>query len=438
MKKKQAVYQNIYLYTVSILGLIVLGVCIWRCVLDIQSSGLYPTAVWEASVLILLSILCRLLPIRLAADKSMDISFIPVVACAMTMGADAAVIFFAISTLFIFEREPDGKRLRYTLAKAPLKELCNTGNILISIFIGGLWLDLLGGSGKSLSIPYSLLPSSLFAVTTIFCNLLIFLLYFYLSGHGSYWSLLVSTVGGILPNIVSTIPFGLLLALILHMANGYFFILLFMLPLLLARYSFQLYIESKQVYMRTISSLSKAIEAKDRYTEGHSQRVSYYAEAIARAMHLRDSAIEEIRIAALLHDIGKIGIDDNVLNKPSSLSPEEFDEIKRHPVIGRKIIDEIHLSNTINAAVLYHHCNYDATGYPSDGPGPGKLPLAACIIAVADAFDAMTSDRPYRSGMSAEKAMSILKENSGTQFCPEVVDVMEKILPSLHPETLHV
>ena len=84
--------------------------------------------------------------------------------------------------------------------------------------------------------------------------------------HGSYWSLLVSTVGGILPNIVSTIPFGLLLALILHMANGYFFILLFMLPLLLARYSFQLYIESKQVYMRTISSLSKAIEAKDRYT----------------------------------------------------------------------------------------------------------------------------------------------------------------------------
>ena len=90
-------------------------------------------------------------------------------------------------------------------------------------------------------------------------------------------------------------------------------------------------------------------------------------------MHLRDSAIEEIRIAALLHDIGKIGIDDNVLNKPSSLSPEEFDEIKRHPVIGRKIIDEIHLSNTINAAVLYHHCNYDATGYPSDGPGPGKL-----------------------------------------------------------------
>ena len=437
MKKKQAIYQSVYLHTVSLAGLVVLALCMWHSLSGLRHTPVTPAAIWEAGVLFLLSILCRLLPVRLAADKSMDISFIPVVACAMTLGYDAAVVFFAFSTLFIFEREPGEKRLRYTLAKAPLKELCNTGNILISIVIGGLWLDLLGGYGPDLSIPYSLLPSSLFSITTIFCNLLIFLLYFYLNGDGTYGDLFRSTVGGILPNIIATLPFGLLLALILHMPNGYFFILLFMLPLLLARYSFQLYIESKQVYMRTISSLSKAIEAKDRYTVGHSQRVSYYAEKIAVAMHLRSSVIEEIRIAALLHDIGKIGIDDSVLNKPAPLSAQELDEIKRHPIIGRNIIDEIHLSNTINAAVLYHHCNYDGSGYPEDGPGPGKLPLAACIIAVADAFDAMISDRPYRNGLSAEEALAVLKQNAGTQFHPAVVEVMERIFPTLHPETLY-
>ncbi len=173
-------------------------------------------------------------------------------------------------------------------------------------------------------------------------------------------------------------------------------------------------------YREFTQSLSSAIDARDVYTAGHSRRVSTYAVAIAREMKLPDEELEIIREGALLHDVGKIGISDRVLQKPGNLSPEEFELIRRHPLIGRRIIERVEgLAPYLNIVEL-HHENYDGTGYPWQLVGE-KTPRDARVIHVADAYDAMTSDRPYRKGMKPDQALSILKANAGTQFDPDVV-----------------
>ena len=173
-------------------------------------------------------------------------------------------------------------------------------------------------------------------------------------------------------------------------------------------------------YREFIQSLSSAIDARDVYTAGHSRRVSAYAVAIAREMKLPAEELALIREGALLHDVGKIGISDRVLQKPGNLSPEEFELIRRHPLIGRRIIERVEgLSPYLNIVEL-HHENYDGTGYPWQLVGE-QIPRDARVIHVADAYDAMTSDRPYRKGMKPDVALGILKTNAGTQFDPDVV-----------------
>ena len=248
---------------------------------------------------------------------------------------------------------------------------------------------------------------------------------------GQFGTLMRQNIGGLLPNIIATVPLGLLLGIVINMPNSYFYIVLFMAPLMLARYSFKLYLDSKSMHMRTIAALSMAVDAKDHYTQGQSRRVAYYSEAIARAMHKSPSFVADVKTAALLHDVGKIGIDDAVLNKPAALTAEEFELIQQHPVMGRKIIDSIRFSDTVNDAVLYHHHRYDAKGYPAEGPAPGELPLSAAILAVADTFDAMTSDRPYRNGMSREQALAVMQEVAGSQLDPKDVEVFISLAPEL-------
>lgn len=177
----------------------------------------------------------------------------------------------------------------------------------------------------------------------------------------------------------------------------------------------------QQAYFEFVRSLANALDARDPYTAGHSRRVSHLSCAIANAMGEAAEAVEKIRIGALLHDIGKIGIADAVLQKPGRLTDEEFDLIKQHPVIGRRILEDVQGFAPYLAAVELHHENWDGTGYPHGQAGM-DTPLEARIIHVADAFDAMTSNRAYRRGMSAEKAISILVENAGTQFDPRIVD----------------
>lgn len=187
-----------------------------------------------------------------------------------------------------------------------------------------------------------------------------------------------------------------------------------------------LLIESKNNYVQTIDALIAAIEAKDQYTRGHSQRVSSFAVQIANKIGMSRQQVEELRIAGILHDIGKIGISDSILLKKGPLTKEEYDEIKKHPAISNKILYPIGLSDRILKAIAFHHERYDGLGYPF-GLTSESLGLEPQIIAVADAFDAMTSSRSYREPLSLATAVQELENNKGTQFHPDIVDIMIKI-----------
>ena len=180
--------------------------------------------------------------------------------------------------------------------------------------------------------------------------------------------------------------------------------------------------KEKEVLLTSIiRALASALDAKDPYTCGHSERVAAFARRIAVEMGVPDEKAEEIYLTGLLHDIGKIGIDDSTLTHPGPLSEQQYDEIKRHPDGGWAILHGIAQLRHVLPGVLFHHESFDGTGYP-DGLAGIEIPLEARILAVADAYDAMTSSRPYRHGMTHQKAIGILKDGSGTQWDPEVIE----------------
>jgi HD-GYP domain-containing protein (c-di-GMP phosphodiesterase class II) len=182
-----------------------------------------------------------------------------------------------------------------------------------------------------------------------------------------------------------------------------------------------------QQYFSTVKSLVVAIEAKDVYTQGHSQRVSEYSKIIGKHLMLRGEQLKELEITGLVHDVGKIGISDQLLTKPNKLTDIEFDSIKQHPEIGIKILQPLNVSENVMMGTLLHHKRYDLTGYPL-GDNIDKLPLVPAIIGVADSFDAMTSERSYKKTMTKQNAIIELKKFRGTQFHPEIVDVVEELV----------
>lgn len=188
----------------------------------------------------------------------------------------------------------------------------------------------------------------------------------------------------------------------------------------------QLYKTLKEEYLNTIRVLATAVEAKDAYTEGHSYRVSKMAKHIAETLGCSDEYIEDIEISGILHDIGKIGIYDQILTKRGQLTDKEYDAIKEHPSIGYKIIEPIKLSQVIIDGVLLHHKRYDKKGYPSNLE-IRELPLAAGIIGVADAIDAMTSTRSYSEAKSMHLAMAEIRRHTGTQFHPKAAEAALKL-----------
>ena len=189
----------------------------------------------------------------------------------------------------------------------------------------------------------------------------------------------------------------------------------------------RLHEELKAVFLQTIEGFAYAIDAKDPYTHGHSRRVTRYCELNARSMELDETEVERIRNAAVLHDIGKIGLRLESLNKPHPLSPEERRVFQTHPQKGCKILAPIHFFEELMPIIYHHHEHYDGTGYP-EGKAADQIPLGARILAAADAYDAMTSDRPYRKAMSLGEAIQELRLHSGTQFDPEVVGVFISLL----------
>lgn len=189
----------------------------------------------------------------------------------------------------------------------------------------------------------------------------------------------------------------------------------------------------QRYYIETIKSLIRALEAKDKYTSGHSERVAHYAIHIARRLGLPEKDIRLLEEVATLHDIGKIGIPAEILNKNGPLTKNEQDVVKQHPTVGEEILKPIEFLEPGLSAVRDHHERQDGSGYPHGIKG-GLISIFAAIAAVADSYDAMTSDRPYRKALTKEEAISILEKNKGTQFDAEVVDAFVAYLESQKPK----
>lgn len=194
---------------------------------------------------------------------------------------------------------------------------------------------------------------------------------------------------------------------------------------LLVKFNEELIKNLQELIYNTVSAIASALEAKDPYTYGHSYRVTYYSIKIGEQLGLEKRMLSFLEFASLLHDIGKIGIPEEILHKPSSLSDEEFKIIRKHPEIGGNILESLKNIKTIIDCVVHHHERFDGKGYPEGLEGE-KINIVAKILAVADTYDAMTSDRPYRKGMSHETAIKEIKKQSGLQFDPEVVEAFLK------------
>jgi putative two-component system response regulator len=183
---------------------------------------------------------------------------------------------------------------------------------------------------------------------------------------------------------------------------------------------------------QAIYSLARVIEAKDTYRQHHSERLVGLATGLARALELPEEDVEALRIGATLHDIGTVGVRESILQKRGSLTDQEYDEIKRHPLIGEQLCAALRCADEIAPLVRYHQERWDGQGYP-DGLRGEQIPLLARVMAVADAYAALTSDRPYRAAMSPEEAVRVMEEGAGTQWDPTLVRVFVDVVLASEP-----
>lgn len=193
----------------------------------------------------------------------------------------------------------------------------------------------------------------------------------------------------------------------------------------------------EQAYMESIQTLRFAFEAKDKYFRGHSDRVSEYSLLVGKKLGLSDDDLEILKLGGLFHDIGKMGIPDNILLKPTKLTDDEYAQIKTHPLIGASILSNGTIFKDIIPVVKYHHEKYDGTGYPSKLKG-ADIPLSARIIAITDTFDAMISKRIYRDALSLDSVKEEFKKCKGTQFDPKLVDIFLDILNNNYNDIVEI
>jgi HD domain len=226
----------------------------------------------------------------------------------------------------------------------------------------------------------------------------------------------------VIPYFVYSI-FGLLLAVVWSSGVGPFAAVLVLAPLLVARWVFAQFAAKREAYEATIRSLIQAVETKDAYTRGHSERVARGSVLIGRGIGMREDRVASLRYAGMLHDVGKLGVPTTVLQKAGRLTDEEFSAIQLHPVRGREITRDLEFLGEAVEGIYHHHERIDGRGYPL-GLSGSEIPEFARVIAVADAFDSMTTTRSYRGARSHEDAIAELRRCKGSQFDPVMVEAM--------------
>ncbi len=403
--------RKLILYTtiINILGVLIIAVSL--------NHVLFMQQLTMIAFFSCLSIISESLIIPIGENSYVSIGFAIGLAAIMLFDPYFAALVMTIGTLFKVYREDD--TLKHIGNTSFYKNFFNAAAYSISAFISGMVYQHFGNVFAKVSILGYSIPGILMTILVyVTVNLLIYVSLFTLLENKRFTSVLISQIWYI-RNFFGISPLGILMV-IAYESYGWFSVLILFGPLLVARYSFSLYMDMKKMYFDTIQTLSKALDAKDEYTNGHSQRVAQYSVQIAERMGLSPKQLETTKTAALLHDIGKIGIKDDVLNKNGKLDFKEYYEIQQHPEIGANIIKDVASLRKVSEIIRHHHERYDGNGYPDSLLGT-SIPIESSIIAVADAYDAMTSDRSYRKAMSHGAAMEIIRSGGGSQFHPDVV-----------------
>jgi putative nucleotidyltransferase with HDIG domain len=360
---------------------------------------------------IIVSMLAEFIPVKLPAGGEITIAFPIDFVMILVYGPVLAMIVAVSSIIWEFFKKKDS---RY-------KTLFNAAQYSLAAGLAGMVYLYTGGVTGEQNFINFIIPAILCALAYCIVNsFLVTVATSFISGM-SITKVYRMNIKEVLPSYLAEAPMGFVMAII-YVQIGILGILLFFFPLLLARRSFELYTRMRKMYLDTIRTLAATIDAKDPYTHGHSERVSQMAVQLAKKTGFAETEIEYIEYAAILHDIGKIGIEDRILGKKDKLTDEEYEKIKEHPVIGAGIIESIEFLKKCSKTVLHHHERFDGKGYP-DGLTGEEIPKTARLLAIVDAYDAMSSDRPYRTKLSPQDILNELENETGKQFDPNMVKV---------------
>jgi len=334
-------------------------------------------------------------------------------AAIVLLGPAAAVLVEAIASFFTEVVVQRREAMKYAF---------NVPLLIATVGVAGVTYWSFPETWRSLDSPRFLLPLTAAAIVYYLVNTTSVSLVIALRAAKSVFHIWKQNYMWTFFHIFAFIPIGAIIALV-YTAYGKWTLLLFMVPVFLARYSFKLYVEMKEAHINTVAALTSAIDANDPYTHGHSYRVSRYALRVGRALGLPARDLEILEYGALLHDIGKIAIKHDILLKKERLTDQEFMSLKQHPTVGADIVENLKFLREAAVLVRYHHEQPNGRGYPAGLKGH-DIPLGARILLVCDAFDAMTSDRPYRKGLPVEQVTAQIEKFRGEQFDDEIASIV--------------
>ena len=376
-----------------------------------------PADISNVLVFFLFAIMAEAFPIPVPPLRgSISLGFIAIFATTLSEGPLWGTIIASLGTI---------RPLDFTGQVSLRGILFNRLQLGLSALISGYTYHEVAGPAPITSWS-SVLGFVIASLTYFAINVLLFSLYVYKYKGVKVLQVIrhLKTTGMV--NYIALMPLAYLITAIQQWV-GPIGMLLFLLPLVVARFSFKRFVDVQQMFLTTIRALALALEAKDRYTYGHADRVARLSVEIGKALGLSELELEQLQYAGILHDIGKIGVRDEILNKPGRYTPEEYEEMKKHPVIGARIVSGIDSLETVSLWIRHHHERYDGGGYP-DGLRGEEIPLGSRIIAVADAFDAMLYDRPYKAGRPLPEVIEELKQCSGSHFDPKVVEIILSLI----------
>ena len=367
------------------------------------------------------ALLTSVMPVRLPRGTVVTVAVAPVLAAAILGGPLASAIVAAIGTTD--QREIKGQVPWYGT-------LFNHASVVVSAVAAGIAFDVSAGllSNGNAGAPGigSFIGAIVAGVAFYLVNSSLAIAAVSARTGLAARTIWAQDIGAVAISLIGLVPLAWLMAQVFQMPNGvgWWATALFAVPLLTTRLAYARYVETRELFEQTIEALSKAVDARDKYTRNHSSRVSHIAEAMARVMRLPESEIEILTWAGLLHDIGKIGIRDNILLKEGPLDKTERILMNQHPTIGAEIVAPASQLSKEAPLIKSHHEWFNGSGYP-DGVEALDIPLGARILTIADAYEAMTSSRPYRKiPLTHEQAVDQLEKFTGIQFDPEVVPIL--------------